>query len=118
MDNITVHGRDRDIAFYGELIGEATSYVEGKQRWAEVRLYRTDTGAYVVAGVGRSTLPGETDWRWAEVCPSAEYAVDKLHVHDRANDEFYMPPTNRIALENAIVRDSGLREAYAMADAG
>lgn len=103
---------DRDVAFNGELLGRATSEQPGKRRWAEVTLYRTEAGSYVVAGVGRTTVPGEDDRHWAHVSETPQGAIEQLHMYDN-DDVRYMPNVSKRALAEAMDRDERLRDAYA-----
>lgn len=50
-----------DLVFDGELLAEQSTREDGAQRWAELRIWRTDTGKYVTQRLGRSIVPGEVD---------------------------------------------------------
>jgi hypothetical protein len=51
-----------DLVFVGTLLAEQdTRDTPDQARWAELRVWRTDSGKYVVQRLGRSTLPGEVD---------------------------------------------------------
>ena len=120
MDDIEVKNRARTIAFTGELIAEAksvpkkvgsSSLGELGERWTETRIYRTSGGNYVVAGVGKSTVPGETDRPWAHVSESAEGVVESLHAVD-ADGVRYLTHVNTDALEQAGAVDPDIRAAF------
>jgi hypothetical protein len=46
----------RYLEFDGQLLGEATSDDGRSQRWTEVKIYKSDTGRYIVAKIGRSVV--------------------------------------------------------------
>lgn len=69
---------DRDLAFTGELIGSASSRNRGRSRWFEVRIYRTEIGHFVVNGIGRSVIEGESDRSWAVVARTGEDVIAAL----------------------------------------
>jgi hypothetical protein len=107
----TVQARDRELNFEGELLGSSTSYGEGKPRWSEVQIFRTIDGDYVVAGVGRSTAPGEKDLRWAHVCLTPAAVVEQLHQYD--DDKVrYITALSRRAIIDAGERDPELLAAF------
>src|SRR5437868_3049073 len=69
---------DPAISFEAELIGSASSRDSGKTRWSELQIYRTGSGAYVVTGVGRSTVDEERDLHWIRVSRTAKDALKSL----------------------------------------
>jgi hypothetical protein len=105
----------QSLSFHGELIGSATSQSERRPRarWSELRIYRTQSGRYVVEGVGRSTIAGEVDRPWAHVVDTPAGVVNSCHLTD-ADDIRYIPEMNRRALEEACEHDDDLRAAYAV----
>lgn len=102
---------DRHIELRGEVIGSSTSYADGKRRWAEITIYRSLAGQYVVAGVGRSTVDGEVDRCWAHVCVTADAVVARLRMTDE-DDVRYMPAVSKRALAAAACADAGIAGAY------
>lgn len=102
---------DVDLAFSGELIGFGTSEEPGRDRWFEVRVYRTEGGTYVVAGTGVSLLPSERDRNWAYVCETAQDAVDALYREDPNTGVRFLTNTARDALDEASLVDSSFRGA-------
>jgi hypothetical protein len=111
MGRVVLRDGQKEIGFTGRLIGEASSFTAGKTRWAEIWIYVTEHGRYVVAGCGRSTLAGEDDRHWAVPCETAMLAVEKLYRTDR-HDVRYLPFTSRTALESARRADEGLAGAF------
>ncbi len=67
--------RDRDLTFTGVKLADQTSHTPGKAQWTELRLYRTDTGRYVIQAVGRSELPGQVDRHTVTVVDNPEAMV-------------------------------------------
>lgn len=52
---------DIDLVFRGVLLAEQSTYEDGLARWAELRIWRTDSGKYVMQRLGRTTVEGEVD---------------------------------------------------------
>jgi len=103
----------RVLQFAGELIAEATSYEPGKERWAELKIYRTEQGSFVLAGVGRSVVRGETDRTWASLIDDAAGVIARLTLID-GNSVHYIPHVNRQAIMAAGETCREIREAYAV----
>jgi hypothetical protein len=106
-----VRDRDRELKFRGRLLGSATSKAAGKQRWSEIAIYKTEAGAYIVCGCGRSEMPGESDRPWAQVCEAARGVVERLHMMDDDQSR-YLPYVNRAALDEARSNDENLAQAF------
>lgn len=107
---------DRDghvVRFNGALLGEASSEQPGKERWAEICIFKTDGGSYVVSGVGRSIVDGEVDRSWVQVSERPQGVIEKLHRIDDGGAR-YMPDTNRDALQQACDADQALAEAFSI----
>ena len=107
----TVRARERELVFVGELLGSSSSHSPGKTRWSEVEIYQTVDGEYVVAGIGRSTVPGDKDLCWAHVCGTAAAAVEQLHQYDD-DDVRYITALSRRAIEAAGENDQALLDAF------
>lgn len=103
----------RRVTFTGQLLGQATSFRPGKERWFEVAIYKTQGGNYIVAGCGKTILAGEIDKSWVQTCESPGGVVERLHMYDHDKTR-YIPTTSRKALDAAIAVDDGLREAFAV----
>lgn len=112
------HG-DQLVRFTGELIGGASSedYAksQGRQRWHEVRVYRTTDGQYVVEKVGRSDIPGETDRSTVHHSTTAKGAIECLQTVDD-DGVVYMTYVARNAVRQASEVDEQVREAYYVRD--
>lgn len=111
MSTYTVPDRDREIQFDGEVLGRVSSRTELKQRWIELALYRTDAGSYVLAGVGRSTVPGEHDRKWAEIADEPSGVIEFLYLTNDHSQRF-LPNTARRLLSQAAKADERIRLAY------
>ena len=46
----------RTLQFEGRLLGESTSYRRDSTRWIEFKLYKTESGSYVLSRVGASLV--------------------------------------------------------------
>lgn len=77
----------------------------------EVNIYRTDTGRYVVAGIGKSAVPGESDRPWAHVSDSADGAVESLYLVDDYEVR-YLTRVAKNALTDAARVDEKIRNAF------
>lgn len=106
-----VQDGERVITFSGILLGEATSFAEGKLRWSEVAVYRTDGGKYIVEKVGRSLVPGETDRHSAEVCGTAAAVVEAMHGVDERGAK-YMTHMYRGLADRICPLDATFASAY------
>lgn len=101
--------RQRDITFTGDLIATASSEVVGKDRWSEMSIYTTDDGRYVVHGLGKSSVEGETDRDWVCICNTAEAVIKAL---TRTSDDVsYVPNLNLTLLERASMLDDAISDA-------
>lgn len=111
METVTVPRKGAlPLRFTGELIGDASSHSDGKQRWFEVEIWRTDTDKYVVHGIGVSEIDGEQDWHWAEPCDTPDDVVRAL---ERDGDHGrYLPSTSLDALERAADADDGIADVF------
>lgn len=102
MTQHAIPSRDRETIYIeGELLSTASSWERGKPRWGEYRLFRlTQGGGYVLAGVGRSSLAGETDRPWFKICETADAVVRAL-LYERRPGVWVLPPSGRLLLEGA-----------------
>jgi hypothetical protein len=53
---LQVHDGSRILQFDGKLLAHSTSWRRGSYRWVEFKLYRTDSGTYVISRIGESLL--------------------------------------------------------------
>jgi hypothetical protein len=102
---------ERHIRFKGVKLGHSSSQSNGKERWSEISIFRTEGGSYVVAGVGRTTLPNETDRHWAQVCERPQGVIERLYMLDHDSSR-YLPRTSLQALNQARDRDPALNDAF------
>lgn len=105
MTRYTLRSRSETIVIDAELIGSASSREAGKPRWGDYRLFRLpDGGGYVLAGVGRSTIDGETDRPWFKICETPNAVVRAL-LYERRPGVWVLPPSGRTLLVEAGGRD-------------
>lgn len=107
----TVYDGERQLQFAGALLGHASSARGGKSRWIEISLHKTNGGKYIISGVGRTTVKGETDRRWAHVSDTPQGAIECLHLFD-SDGVRYLTRTAKLALADACAQDERLRDAY------
>lgn len=53
--------------FSGELISHVSSELPSKDRWTEFDIFISDHDEWVLQGIGRSKVEGETDRYWAVI---------------------------------------------------
>jgi len=94
----TIHkvrdGSTRVIEFDGRLLGEVSSRRAGAPRWTELRLFRTNAGAYVLEKVGASVVvhaPGCPEMlgslpRFQEIHPGADPSDGSFWFCERCGD--------------------------------
>ncbi len=103
---------DDNIAkqFDGVKLGASSSHTPGKTRWSEITLYRTVSGQYVAHGVGRSTIPGETDRSWVNVAVDADGLIAILT--REVEGVKFIPNINKRVLVLASLVDKDIDAAY------
>lgn len=111
QDRYSVYNGDRELRFVGTLLGYSSSAKPHKARWAEIEIYRTAAGQYIVAGCGRSIVPGERDKHWAQVCERPEGVIERLHLVDGRGAR-YIPFVSQEAIEQARACDMAFDAAY------
>lgn len=63
----TVRHGDKEIIFEGEKIAFVTAELPSKDRWTEFTIYLSIHSEWILQGVGRSRLEGETDRYWTVI---------------------------------------------------
>lgn len=101
--------RTRTVVFEGVLLANATTASEGKSRWSEMALYVTSDNKYVVHGVGKSNVAGETDRSWVMVCDTPAGLITALT--RRSDGVEYMPHVNQLLLDRAAMIDDNVSDA-------
>jgi hypothetical protein len=111
MAKFEVPQGERTLVIEGELLAHASSRQGLAPRWTELTLYKTVSGRYVLAGVGKSALPGEVDRAWAKVADGPEGAVNFLYMQDDAGVR-YMTRAARAVAELAVGQDDEFASAW------
>ena len=93
---------DRTLRIEGAFLAHASSRQGEAPRWTELALYRTDSGRYVLAGVGKSAVAGEVDRPWVKVADGPEGAVDFLYMRDDAGVRYMTRAAKAVAAEAAV----------------
>ena len=106
-----VQDRERTLTFTGVRIGHASSRLGQQSRWAEISIYRTDSGTYIVSGAGRTVVDGETSRCWAHVISEAPGVVAALYQYDD-DDVRYLTKVAKHALEEAAQHDEAVQRAF------
>ncbi len=66
------------LRFTGELVAEVSAEIPEKPRWTEFKLYLTDFNTWVLQGIGRTRISGETDRYWYVVTSDPADWLDKI----------------------------------------
>ena len=99
------------VTFTGVRLAFASSQTPNKTRWSEISIYRTDSGKYIVHGVGRSIIRGECDRPWCNVVEGAAGVIERLT--RREGGVSYMPNIpNRAVAEAAAIVDEDIHDAF------
>lgn len=113
MDNQHIIPRDgtTPLRFTGIELGHSDSFEQGKQRWSELTVYRTDTGKYVIHGEGVTDVPGEDNRSWAAVCDNADGVLAALY---RENNQGmrYLTRMAQDVLDQAAANDEQIDQVY------
>lgn len=106
MENFTVTRTGRaPLVFVGELIAEVEG--DGDKRWHDLRLYRTQGGAYVAHVEYRTRWEGEIETSAAEACDSPEDVERFFLDYDPTAHVLGYPPTGP---QMQVKQDRLLRE--------
>jgi hypothetical protein len=89
---IDVKDGSRTLQFNGELLGESSSFRRGSTRWIEFKLYKTESGSYILSRVGVSLI------YHGAACP----LVKKYGLQESAFSDI---PTNAIPCEECYPAD-------------
>lgn len=111
LKDIRVIDGDRVLQFMGVRIGASSSHQPGKTRWAEIYIYRTEAGTYIVSGIGRSKIDGESDKCWAYVEENPADVIKRLHMTADGGGK-YIPYVSRDAIAQARTVDAVFAAAY------
>lgn len=107
--------RDITVRFEGDLLGEASSRMPGKDRWLETRIYTNAAGGYIVEKMGNSSRPGDKIRGTVHRCETARAAIECIQTVDDQGTVFFTR-TARVAIEQACAVDPDLRHAYTVQD--
>lgn len=73
-----VRNRGDVILFEGTKIAHVSAELPSKQRWTEFDLYLSSFGEFVLQGVGRSRVPGESDRHWSVISRDPLDVIDSI----------------------------------------
>jgi hypothetical protein len=68
----------QELKFTGELVSHVSAQLPEKQRWTEFTLYLTDFDTWILHGVGKSRIPGESDRHWYIVSSEPSDWIEKI----------------------------------------
>lgn len=78
MGMYTVRNSEGEIRFDGELVAKVSAELPEKERWTEFELYLTDFNTWVLQGVGRSRVKGESDRFWYVISSDPADFLEKI----------------------------------------
>lgn len=67
-----------NLQFTGELVAQVSAELPEKLRHTEFQLYLTDFNTWILQGVGRTKVPGESDRFWYIVSSDPSDWIDKI----------------------------------------
>ena len=108
---LVVRDGPRELHFTGALLSQSSSFRPSKDRWVEFEIYRTDSGKFVIARVGRTIVDGENDRYWARVSDTAEGVIETLYLEDADGVRYLTNVTQRL-LEEAARNDEDIKRAF------
>jgi hypothetical protein len=80
MDTYTVEDGEEEFDIEAELLADYSTRGSTRQRWSEVRVFRTSSGSWLVTGAGRSTVEGEVDFCWYKEADDVPALVEQLRL--------------------------------------
>jgi hypothetical protein len=73
-----VRNRESTIVFEGIKVAHVSAELPSKQRWSEFDLFISLHGEYVLQGVGRTRVPGESDRYWSVISQDPVDVLDSI----------------------------------------
>lgn len=70
--------RGEIFRFEGEKVAFVSAELPLKERWTELTLYLTEDGSWLLHGVGRSRVKGETDRHWVVLTQDPAEWLDSI----------------------------------------
>lgn len=101
---------DVDLVFEGQLLADETTREAGKAHWADLRIYKTNSGKYIVEWIGRTSVPGQIDKPQVTVADNADGVRTALYRYG-PGDRRYITKVALDALEAAGAKDQAIRAA-------
>lgn len=73
-----INSDGQTLRFTGEMVAQVSAELPEKARWTEFQLYLTDFQTWVLQGIGRTRVPGESDRHWYIVSGDPGDWIDKI----------------------------------------
>jgi len=73
-----VRNGESTLTFEGVKVAHVSAELPSKPRWSEFDLYVTSFGEFVLQGVGRSRIPGESDRAWTVISQDPIDVLDSI----------------------------------------
>jgi len=73
-----VRNGESTLTFEGVKVAHVSAELPSKPRWSEFDLYVTSYGEFVLQGVGRSRIPGESDRAWTVISQDPVDVLDSI----------------------------------------
>jgi hypothetical protein len=91
------------ITFDGVKVAHVSAELPSKPRWSEFDLYVTSFGEFVLQGVGRSRVPGESDRAWAVISQDPVDVLDSIVGADVSRLAKRLIAESLVALRDTLV---------------
>src|SRR5262245_24630795 len=101
----------RVIGVNAQLLGQGSSYFEGKTNWFEVFIYRDRNGGFLVHRLGQTNVAGQSVRYQLDRTDSAYEVVEILTARTHQSQAHIPRPSAR-ALAQAAAYDDQIRDAY------
>jgi hypothetical protein len=75
------HGNST-LTYEGSKIAHVSPELPSKQRWTEFTIWLTSSGEFVLEGVGRTRVMGESDRRWSVISRDPVDVLDAIVGND------------------------------------
>lgn len=100
---IEVKGERGSIFFEGCKIAHVSSELPSKQRFTEFTIWLTRHGEFILQGVGRTRVPGETDRHWSVISQDPVDVLDSIVGNDVSRLAKRLIAESLLALRDTLV---------------
>jgi hypothetical protein len=98
-----VRNRETTLTFEGVKVAHVSAELPSKQRWSEFTIYLTSHQEWVLQGVGRTRVPGETDRFWSVISQDPVDVLDSIVGNDVSRLAKKLIAESLLALRDTLV---------------